>query len=56
MIFSNGTKQHRIIQSSCVTQQNAEKPVFLHFEEKAIMSNITAAGDYHISNVLDRKL
>jgi hypothetical protein len=33
-----------------------EKAGFMHIEEKAIMSNITAIGDYHVSKILDRKL
>jgi hypothetical protein len=28
-----------------------EKAEFLHIEEKTIMSNITANGDYHVSKI-----
>jgi hypothetical protein len=33
-----------------------EKAEFLHIEEKAFMSNITAVGDYHVRKSLERKL
>jgi hypothetical protein len=33
-----------------------KKAGFLHIEERAIMSNITATGGYHVGKTLDRKL